>query len=100
VRRDDMVALRRKVVATVDTSIAEDAADVTATLRGGRTVHVRVDHAIGSLERPLSDAQLEAKFHSLGDAVIGSAKAAAAIEACWNLGAAGSLQDILRSSRP
>ena len=56
VRREDVVALRRKVVATVDASIAEDAADVTATLHGGRTVHVRVDHAIGSLERPLSDA--------------------------------------------
>ncbi|MFZ3322584.1 MAG: MmgE/PrpD family protein [Usitatibacter sp.] len=100
VRRDDVVALRRKVIATVDASIAEDAADVTATLRGGRTVRVRVDHAIGSLERPLSDSQLEAKFKSLADAVIGSAKAAAAIEACWNLGAARSMQDILRNSRP
>src|SRR6185437_7539813 len=67
VRRDDVVALRRKVVATVDPAIAEDAADVTVTLVGGRKAHVRVDHAIGSLERPLSDDALAAKFHSLAD---------------------------------
>src|SRR3954466_7412251 len=36
VRRDDMVALRRKVVATVDDSVGEDQADVTAVLKDGR----------------------------------------------------------------
>ena len=100
VRRDDMVALRRKVSATVDASIAEDAADVTVTLRGGRSVHVRVDHAIGSLERPLSDAQLEEKFHSLADPVIGKQKAAAAIEACWRISKAKDPQEVLKNARP
>jgi 2-methylcitrate dehydratase PrpD len=100
VTRDDVVALRRKVAAVVDSSIAEDAADVTATLRGGRTVHVRVDHAIGSLGRPLSDAQLEAKFHSLADPVIGEKKAAAAIAACWNAAKARDVQEILKNARP
>src|SRR3954462_9946886 len=55
----DMVALRRKVQATVDDSIDEAAADVTAILTDGRRVHVRVDHAIGSLPRPLARAQLD-----------------------------------------
>jgi len=100
VLREDVTALRRKVAATVDTSMAEDAADVTAYLRGGRSVHIRVDHAIGSLECPLSDAQLEAKFHSLADAVIGPDKARASIEACWKLGQAKDVQEILRSARP
>ncbi|HEY2629718.1 MAG TPA: MmgE/PrpD family protein [Usitatibacter sp.] len=100
VRRDDVVALRRKVEAIVDASVAEDAADVTATLRGGRKVHVRVDHAIGSLERPLSDAQLEAKFHSLADPVIGKDKSRAAIAACWKLGKAKDVHDVLRNSLP
>src|SRR5260221_3568075 len=62
VRREDVVALRRKVNATVDPSIAEDAADVTVHLPGGKQAHVRVDHAVGSLERPITDADLEAKF--------------------------------------
>jgi len=100
VRREDVVALRRKVVATVDPSIAEDAADVTVVLAGGRRAHVRVDHAVGSLERPLSDAQLAAKFRSLADPVIGQEKAQAAIGACWKLAEAGNVHDLVRSARP
>ena len=100
VTREDVVALRRKVVATVDASIAEDAADVTAILRDGRTEHVRVDHAIGSLERPLSDGELEAKFHSLADAVIGADRATGAIEACWKLAQARDVQELLRNTQP
>ena len=83
VTREDMVALRRKVVATVDDTIAEEAADVTAILKDGRKVHVRVDHAIGSLERPMSDKDLEGKFHGLADPVIGAKKASELIAACW-----------------
>ena len=40
VTRADVVALRRKVVATVDDRIDEASADVTAVLRDGRRVHV------------------------------------------------------------
>lgn len=52
VTREDVVALRRKVQAVVDTSIHEDSADVTATLKDGRTVHVFVEHAIGRCTCP------------------------------------------------
>jgi 2-methylcitrate dehydratase PrpD len=100
VRREDVVALRSKVAATVDAAIPEDAADVTATLRDGRSVHVRVDHAIGSLERPLSDAQLEAKFQALADPVIGGGNSRNVIEACWKLGEAKDVNEVARHARP
>ncbi len=93
VTREDMVALRRKVVATVDDSIDEASADVTAVLKDGRRVHVFVEHAIGSLQRPMSDRDLEAKFHSLADPVIGAARATRLIECCWSL---GSLKDVVQ----
>ncbi|HUP98801.1 MAG TPA: MmgE/PrpD family protein [Usitatibacter sp.] len=100
VTRDDMVQLRRKVVATVDDSIDEAAADVTAILRDGRKVHVFVEHAIGSLERPLSDRQLEEKFHYLADPVIGAARATKLVEACWKLGEARDVKAIAEGARP
>jgi len=100
VRRDDVTALRRKVVATVDEKIDEAAADVTAILKDGRKVHVLVEHAIGSLERPMSDADLEAKFHSMADAVIGKAKADALVEACWKLAAAKDMHGLANNARP
>src|SRR6187402_23072 len=48
VNREDMVALRSKVMATVDDAIAEESADVTAVLKDGRREHVFVKDAIGS----------------------------------------------------
>lgn len=100
VNRADMVALRRKVVATVDDSVAEEAADVVAVLKDGRKEHVFVKDAIGSITNPLTDAMLEAKFHDLGDSVIGKAKVDQAIAACWKLGSAASVKDVVAGARP
>jgi 2-methylcitrate dehydratase PrpD len=100
VRREDVIALRRKVNATGDGSIDETAADVKVTLKGGRTAHVFVEHAIGSLEKPMSDKDLEAKFHGLADPVIGKAKADALIAACWKLAAAKDVRALCEGARP
>ena len=75
VRRPDVVALRDRVRATADDAIAEDAADVTISLVDGRTLHRFVPHAIGSLERPMGDADLARKFHDLVDPVLGAGPA-------------------------
>ena len=100
VNRADMVALRRKVVATVDDSIDEASADVTAVLKDGRRVHVFVKHAIGSLENPMTDAMLEGKFHDLSDPVIGKGKTGDLIAACWKLGNIGDVRQLTALARP
>ena len=100
VNRADMVALRRKVIATVDNSIDEASADVTAVLNDGRRVHVFVEHAIGSLQNPMSNAQLEAKFHGLSDAVIGTGRTSDLISACWGIGNAASVELIMALAKP
>jgi 2-methylcitrate dehydratase PrpD len=91
VTRPDVVALRRKVVATVDEAIAEESVDVVAQLGDGRRIHVRVEHAIGSRQRPLSDAALDAKFRSLADPVLGAARASELLGACRGVAAAPNL---------
>ncbi len=95
-----VVALRSKVQATVDDSIDEAAADVTARLKDGRRLHVRVDHAIGSLEKPLSDAQLEAKFRSLVGPVLGDARCGEITAACWGLAGLQDVRALTRLCRP
>jgi 2-methylcitrate dehydratase PrpD len=100
VTRPDVVALRRKVQATVDDSIDEAAADVTAVLTDGRRVHVRVDHAIGSLQRPLSDAQLDAKFAQLVEPVLGAARVKDIGQACWKLGSMPDVRELVKLCRP
>jgi 2-methylcitrate dehydratase PrpD len=100
VTRADLVALRRKVVATVDDSIDEAAADVTAILKDGRREHVFVKHAIGSVDNPLSDAQLEAKFRDMSEPVIGKKKTDMLIAACRKLGESKSASAIGALSKP
>ena len=95
VTRDDVVALRRKVVATVDDTILEASADVTAVLKTGQRVHVFVKDAIGSLENPLTNAMLEAKFRGMCDAVLDASRCEELIEAAWNLGAAGDVKGLV-----
>jgi 2-methylcitrate dehydratase PrpD len=100
VNRPDMVDLRRKVVATIDDSIAEDAADVVAVLKDGRKEHVFVKNAIGSMANPLTDAYLESKFHDLADVVIGKDRVSQLIKACWGLGDAKDVSALVAAARP
>lgn len=100
VTRPDLVALRRKVVATVDDSIDEASADVTAFLTDGRRVHVFVEHAIGSLQKPMTDAMLEGKFTQLAEPVLGAGKTRELIAACWRLGEAKDVRALAALCRP
>ena len=100
VTRPDMVALRRKVVAVVDGSIDEASVDVTAILKDGRKVHVFVKNAIGSLQNPMTNAMLEAKFHGLGDPVLGAARSQQLINALWQTGASPNLNLLFALATP
>jgi 2-methylcitrate dehydratase PrpD len=100
VRRDDVVALRRKVVATVDPAIEEAAARLIAQLADGRREEVHVEHAIGSLERPMRDADLDAKFESLVAPVLGKQRSEELSRAAWKVGATHDLRGLLALARP
>jgi 2-methylcitrate dehydratase PrpD len=100
VARPDVIALRDRIKASVDDATAEDAADVTIGSRDGRELHVFVAHAIGSLERPMSDADLRRKFHGLVDPVLGVARADALIEGCTALARCADLRSVTALARP
>ncbi len=100
VNRPDVVALRRKVEATADASIDEASADVTAVLANGERVHLFIEHAIGSLQRPLSQAQLDAKFAVLVEPVLGAVKVASIGAACQRLGALADVRELVALCRP
>ncbi|AMO22898.1 MmgE/PrpD family protein [Ramlibacter solisilvae] len=80
-----VVETRNKVVATVDDAIDEQSVRVAAVLKDGRRIEVRVEHAIGSLQNPLSDRQLEEKFGQLVEPVLGAGKARDITGMCWSL---------------
>ena len=81
VARPDVLALRAKVEAVVDDRIHEASVDITIRTTDGREFHLFVEHAIGSVEKPMSNAQLRAKFAGQAEPVLGAAKTTKA----WDL---------------
>jgi 2-methylcitrate dehydratase PrpD len=76
VKDPKVVALRDKVDAKIDAKIRDDEVYVRLTLKDGRVLEKYIEHAIGSKEVPMSDEQLDEKFHVLVDDILGSAHAA------------------------
>jgi 2-methylcitrate dehydratase PrpD len=65
VRDPRIVTLRDRVRVTPDKGLGEDEAHIEIRMKDGRVVERHVDHAVGSLARPMSDAALDEKFHGL-----------------------------------
>ena len=95
-----VIALRQRVRAEVDQTIDEDAAVVSITLRDGTILKKGVAHCIGSLARPMSDADLEAKFRGLCEPILGAKDVEMLIEACWRLDQADRLDHIASLTVP
>ena len=79
------VALRGKVHPVVDPAVKPEQVDLTITLVDGRVLHKFIEHAIGSLEVPMTDQALERKFADLADGVIPAAQAQRLMALCWKL---------------
>jgi len=95
----EVIALRDRIRATADATIAEDAADITVTCTDGRRLHLFVAHAIGSIERPMTAADLARKFHGLVDPVLGAARATQLIETCAALSGADDVRAVTALAR-
>jgi 2-methylcitrate dehydratase PrpD len=68
---DPIVArLRDKIDVTGDAGIAQDACEITVTLDDGRAYTERIAHATGTLDNPMTGAQLEEKFRALTAGVL------------------------------
>jgi 2-methylcitrate dehydratase len=58
---------------------------VTLKLRDGRTLTKRVDVPLGNAKKPLSDAQVEQKLHTLADPVLGGGRVDKFAQWVWKL---------------
>lgn len=85
VRDPVVVALRGKVVPIVDESIKTHQVDLTIITKDGRRLHKFIEHARGSIEAPLSDSALEAKFSDLADGILPAPQVRQLMDACWNV---------------
>jgi 2-methylcitrate dehydratase PrpD len=88
-----ITALRDRVTATVDSALKEEQVRATIVLNDGRRLERFIEHVVGSVERPLSDNDLERKFLDLADGVLPESQARNLLARCWEVeglpGAAG-----------
>jgi 2-methylcitrate dehydratase PrpD len=80
-----LVGLRRKVEATAEPAFNKSQARLTIHLDDDRILSCFVEHALGSLENPMSDEDLSRKFHQLVDGILPPAQANRLAELCWDL---------------
>jgi 2-methylcitrate dehydratase PrpD len=93
-----IVALRDRVDAVADPSYRKDEADIEIVLRDGAVLRRHVDHALGAIERPPSDADLTAKLLDLVGGVLSPAQANALVQACWGLAEAPDARGIFAAA--
>jgi 2-methylcitrate dehydratase PrpD len=91
-------ALRGKVNPVVTPGIDPAQVDMTIVLKDGRQLHRHIEHAIGSVEKPMTDQQLEVKFTDLADGIIQTATIRRVIETCWNVENLPSVAEIAKMS--
>jgi 2-methylcitrate dehydratase PrpD len=98
VREPAVLAVRARIEATPDESVGRDGAIVRVELADGRVLEKRVEHCIGSFARPMTDAELEAKFMGQALQVLPEASARALMALCWRLEALDDVAEVARAS--
>jgi hypothetical protein len=87
-----------RVLPVVTPGIDPTQVDMTIVLKDGRTLHRFIAHAIGSVEVPTTDKQLELKFADLADGVIPASGVRRIIDACWKVESLTDAAEIARMS--
>jgi 2-methylcitrate dehydratase PrpD len=100
VRDPGVIALRDRVTATGDRAVHEDQVQVSIKLKNGKTLEKYVEHAVGSLDRPMSDADLEGKFRGLAQGILSKSETDKLIRLCWDVGKLVDAGAVARASVP
>jgi 2-methylcitrate dehydratase PrpD len=100
VRSPEVIALRDRVELVVDRQIHEASVDVTIETTDGRSLHIFIERAIGSLEKPMTNELLKAKFVDQSAPILGAVQAEQAWLACMGLANQPDLKTVLKSLSP
>jgi 2-methylcitrate dehydratase PrpD len=95
-----IVALRKRVKVTTDKSVHEDEVTFTVKTKDGKTIEKYIEHAIGSVHKPLSNEQLNVKFINQSSLVIGEARTKALLDLSWNVKNVARAAELAEASLP
>jgi 2-methylcitrate dehydratase PrpD len=88
------------VTAEADPALRDDEAHVSITLADGTRLSKHVAHALGSVENPMTDRQLDAKFAALAHEVLDKGRRGQLLAACWTVDGLRDVSELARLSCP
>jgi 2-methylcitrate dehydratase PrpD len=95
VKDETMLTLHRKVSFKPNEAIREDETRVRLTLKDGRRFEQYIEHATGSPENPMPDAQLNEKFMTLASHTMPEGAATELLDRLWRLDEMGDMSKLL-----
>ncbi len=100
VNSPQIIALRDKVRAESSADCHEASVTIEVTFKDGSTMTKRIERAIGSREKPLSNEQLEVKFLRQAELVIGETQARDLLALSWTIEGLDEAAAVARASVP
>jgi 2-methylcitrate dehydratase PrpD len=100
VRDAKVIGVRDRVSIEASARVRKLEAHVKLRLRNGTVLEKHVEHALGTVERPMSDRDLEDKFRSLADGVLSAAEASRVIGLCWRVAELEDAGELARATVP
>src|SRR5262249_749192 len=98
VRARRAAGLRRRVFPSVDPAIGKMQARVTITLKNAERLVAFVEHAVGSVKKPMSNAAIEQKVLGLADGILPSDQVRRVVDLCWRADALDDAGEIAQGS--
>ena len=92
--------VRERTTATGDAAITEDQAHIEVELNDGTKLTKFVEKSLGNIYRPLTDAQLEAKFLDQAVLALPLDQAKRALALCWKIEELVDVGELVRAAVP
>jgi 2-methylcitrate dehydratase PrpD len=95
-----LMDLRSRVTAEPDETIRKNEAYVTITLTDGVELSRHVEYALGCLENPMGDGDIEDKFRSLAQGVLADDQVEDVLGQCWSIASLDDVASLPRATVP
>lgn len=94
------VEFRKKIKPVVEATLQEDEAYAKLVTNDGAEYEVKIEHAAGSIENPMTDKELIRKFRKLTAPVISYENADALVDKMYSLDKLSSIKEVLPHCHP
>lgn len=96
VARPAVVGLRKRIYARANPKVPKAAAELTISLHDGTRFSQKISAARGTVDRPLTEAELERKFRDQCSGRMPEKQVEPLLHACWELGRTPDISRVVR----